>query len=180
MGAITRWPQRADRRGLRRRLRARLHHAGHRRRPDADAWRRWLRRHGLIADCVVPELHQSEQPVDRHRRAAVGARHLRQLSSSTPTAGAEVMMNDPKYLRAPHHPRRARRRRRAGRGGHGQGQAARAARPPDCAGICFSSEKADQATRGRQRHRRRAAAGRHARARRSTAPSCRSSCSPPA
>ena len=33
----------------------------------------------LIADCVVPSLHQPQQPLDRHRPAAGGARHLRQL-----------------------------------------------------------------------------------------------------
>ena len=46
------------------------------------------------------ELHQSEQPLDRHRRAA------RRCTASAATifydreAGTEVMMNDPKYLRA--------------------------------------------------------------------------------
>ena len=44
----------------------------------------WLKevlaeRHGARRRLRDPELHQPEQPVDRHRRAAVGARHLRQL-----------------------------------------------------------------------------------------------------
>ena len=36
-------------------------------------------RHGAGRRLRDPELHQPEQPVDRDRRAAVGARHLRQL-----------------------------------------------------------------------------------------------------
>ena len=45
-------------------------------------------------------VHQPEQPVDRHRRAARRCTASAATTSSTRDAGAEVMMNDPKYLRA--------------------------------------------------------------------------------
>ena len=64
----------------------------------------------------------------------------------TPTTGTEVMMNDPKWLRAPTILAALADAGRAGRGGHRQGQAAQAARAQACKGICFSSEKADQVT----------------------------------
>jgi hypothetical protein len=37
------------------------------------------------ADAVVPTFTEPQQPLHRHRRAALGARHLRQLTSTTAT-----------------------------------------------------------------------------------------------
>ena len=105
-------------------------------------------------------------------------------TSTTRDAGKEVMMNDPRFLRAPTIMQGLPRRRRQGRGGHRQGQAARAARQR--ASTCRAAApsllvgEGRQGDAGRERHRRRARAASACRCRRSTAPSCRSSCSPPA
>ena len=59
---------------------------------------RLIERRRMLAGLRGAFVHQSEQPVDRHRRAACRAWHLRQLLLDR-DAGTEVMMNDPKYLR---------------------------------------------------------------------------------
>ena len=56
-------------------------------------------RHLPDADCVVPSFTNPNNLSIVTGVAAVGARHLRQLLLR-PRARAEVMMNDPKYLRA--------------------------------------------------------------------------------
>jgi phosphonoacetate hydrolase len=56
---------------------------------------------GLVADCVVPSFTNPNNLSDRDRRAAQRARHLRQLPLYDVGSGTEVMMNDPKWLRAP-------------------------------------------------------------------------------
>ena len=76
-------------------------------------------------------------------------------------AGAEVMMNDPRYLRAPTLLAALADAGSQGRRRHGQGQAARAARPPDDGNLLLVGEGRRGDARG-QRHRRRARAGRHA------------------
>mmetsp|Transcript_5274 Transcript_5274/g.19786 ORF Transcript_5274/g.19786 Transcript_5274/m.19786 type:complete len:469 (-) Transcript_5274:1055-2461(-) len=71
--------ERAGRRAVHRRLRARLHHAGPAGRPDAAAATHPANRQlpgGRRGDA---DLHQPEQPVHRHRRAAGRARHRGQL-----------------------------------------------------------------------------------------------------
>ena len=70
-------------------------------------------------------------------------------------SGTEVMMNDPKWLRAPTHPGRARRRRPVGRRGHRQGQAAQAPRPRH-EGHLLLGREGRRGDAGRERHRRRA------------------------
>ena len=45
------------------------------------------------------DLHQPEQRLDRHRRAAVGARHLRQFHAR-PRDRREIMMTDPELMRS--------------------------------------------------------------------------------
>src|SRR6266849_4731077 len=74
------------------------------------------------------ELHQPQQYLDRHRRAACRARHLRQLSLR---CGEQHRSDDerPEMAARPFAPGRARGRRLLGHG---------------VRGICFSSEKADQ------------------------------------
>ena len=61
--------------------------------------------------------------------------------------GTEVMMNDPKYLRAADHSCRILQGRRQGCRGDRQGQAAPPARKGRWKGICFSAEKANKTTR---------------------------------
>ena len=73
-------------------------------------WPRAVRCHGWprcwpaappgLADAVVPTF-TSPNNLDRHGRAPVGARHLRQLTCRSRDAGVEVTMNDPEHLRAP-------------------------------------------------------------------------------
>ena len=95
-------------------------------RPAARRRRNLLRRR--LRDA---ELHQSQQPVDRDRRAARRCTASAATTSSTPSAGEEVMMNDPRAPARRHDPRGVFRGRRQGRGDHREGQAAQAARPPD-------------------------------------------------
>ena len=107
-------------------------------------------------------VHQPEQPVDRHRRAAFGARHLRQLllRRATPATRSDDERPEVPARAARSSPRFA----DAGAKvavvtakdklrtllGHGM------------KGICFSAEKADAGHDGGERHRRRARARRHA------------------
>jgi phosphonoacetate hydrolase len=85
---------------------------------------------------VVPSF-TNEQPVDRHRRPAVSARICGNYLFASPAV--PVMMNDPKWLRAPSilaglRCRRQRRRR------HGKGQAAQAL-GHGMKGICFRRKR---------------------------------------
>ena len=122
-------PEAADRRRLRRRLRARLPRAGGRAGAPHTSTKRFLaERHRARWATAWCPVHQPEQPVDRHRRAAA-VHGICGNYFFDRDASAEVMMNDPKYLRAPTHPRGLRRCGRQGRRGHGQGQAAQAAGP---------------------------------------------------
>ena len=100
---------------------------------------------GRLRDPVV---HQPEQPLDRLRRAAVGAWHLRQLLLGPGREwrrGAEVMMNDPRLS--------ARRHLAGGRREAGAAVAVVTAKDKlrrllgwQLKGICFSAEKADKVT----------------------------------
>ena len=56
-----------------------------------------------IADCVVADLHKSQQPIHRHRDAAI--RGIAGNFFWNPETGEEVMMNDPKFLRCGYDPR---------------------------------------------------------------------------
>ena len=122
----------------------------------------WLKRgardrHGADRRLRGPELHQPEQPVDRHRRAAVGARHLRQLllrlasrrrgDDERPEVPARADASWPRSptpaQRSPWSPPRT---------------SCASCSAIGMKGICFSAEKADEVTRGRERHRRRARA----------------------
>ena len=118
----------AHRRRLRRRLRARLHRPGGRARPRAVAEGGARDGHGAGRRLRHPELHQPEQPVDRDRRAALGARHLRQL----PVRRRHRHRGDderPEVAARADDPRRARQRRPVRRRDHRQGQAEEAPRP---------------------------------------------------
>ena len=121
-------------------------------------------------------VHQPEQPVDRHGRAAVRARHLRQLLLGP----GRRRRSDDERRQVPahrHDPRGVRRRRRQGRRHHRQGQAALAARPQAQGDLLLGGE-------GRPGHRSPPTASPTrcrwpaCRCRRSTARRCRSSCSP--
>ena len=108
----------------------------------------------LTADCVVPSFTNPNNLSIVTGTPPVGPRHLRQLSSGIAEAGAEVMMNDAKYLRAG--------TILAAFAAAGAKVAVvtakdklRALLGHKLAGICFSSEKADRGHAGRQRHRRR-------------------------
>ncbi len=150
----------AHRRRLRRRLRARLHRPGGRARPRAVAEGGARDRHDAGRRLRHPELHQPEQPVDRHRRAAVGARHLRQL----PVRRRHGHRGDderPEVAARADDPRRARQRRPVRRRDHRQGQAEEAPRPPH-EGHLLLGREGRRGDRGRERHRRRRRAGRHA------------------
>ena len=81
-----------------------------------------------IGACVDPELHQPEQPVDHHRPRRPRVHGIAGNYFYDRDAGKEVMMNDPRFLRAPTIIEGLPGCRRQGRGGHRQGQAARAAR----------------------------------------------------
>jgi phosphonoacetate hydrolase len=77
-------------------------------------------------------------------------------------ADAEVMMNDPKYLRR-HDPRRVSTTRAQGRGRHREGQAEEAPRHRDEGGIWLSSrEKAAEVTQAENGIENVAGPGRHA------------------
>ena len=78
-GRRYRLPQAARRRGLHRRLGARLHRARRRGRPRAVVRQGADAGHQPAGRLRRAELHQSQQPLDRHRPAARRARHLRQL-----------------------------------------------------------------------------------------------------
>ena len=142
---------------------------------DAPGRRRPFK--GRLRDSVV---HQPEQPVDRDRRSAFRARHLRQLflrPRANGGKGGEVMMNDPAYLRAgtilrPRSPKRG----DESRGGHGEGQTAAAARLATRRHLLLGGESRHGDARG-ERHRKRAGTGRQAGAGRVQRRSFRSSCS---
>ncbi len=138
------------RRRLCRRLRARVHQPGDRRRPHTVP--RPLRETGtcLTADCVVPSF--------------TNPNNLSIVTGAPPSvhgicgnyfwdrdAGAEVMMNDPKYLRAGTILAAFADGRRQGRRRHRQGQAARAAGPPNGRHLLFVGE-GGRGHGGRQRH----------------------------
>ncbi len=130
----------------------------------------WLKRmlaagHGADRRLRGAELHQPEQPVDRDRRAAVGARHLRQL----------LLRRRERHRSHDERPEVAARADASSRRSPTPAPAVAVVTAKDklrpllghgMKGICFSSEKADQVDAGRERHRRRAVAGRHAGARR--------------
>ena len=120
-------PKRAHCRHLRRRLRARLHRPGGRGRPHADDEAFPGRGHGadrVTAWCRASPTRTTcrSSPAPRRRCTASAATILFDVAS-----GSEVMMNDPKWLRAPSILAAARRCRRQRRRRHGQGQAAPAA-----------------------------------------------------
>jgi phosphonoacetate hydrolase len=105
----------------------------------------------LLADCVDPELHQSQQPVDHHRRppAVHGIAGNFFYDPDTGRGSDDERPEVPARADDPAPP--SRRRRREGGDGHRQGQAARPARQrprlwaPGRARR-FSAEKADKAT----------------------------------
>ena len=142
-------------------LRARVHQPGDRHRPRAVP-RRAARdghvSHRRLRRAVV---HQPEQPVDRHRRDRRPCTASAATISGTATPGAEVMMNDPKYLRAGTILAALADAGRQGRRRHRQGQAAGAARPPDGGHLLLVGE-GRRGDDGRERHRRRAGNGRNA------------------
>ena len=167
-----------DRRRLRRRLRARLHRPGRRARPRAVAEGGAGDRHRAVADCVIPSFTNPNNlsivtgaPPSVH---GICGNYFFDVAS-----GTEVMMNDPKWLRAPTILAALADAGAVGRRGHRQGQAAQAARP---------RHEAASASRPRRPTRRptpRTASRTWSswsacRCRRSTARSCRSSCSRPA
>jgi phosphonoacetate hydrolase len=119
-------------------------------RPSATGQMPWLSRrtgegHRPGGRLRGAQLHQPQQPVHRDRRTAQRARHLRQLPVRQAT-GTEVMMNDAKWLRAP--------TLLAALAEAGKSVAVVTAKDKlrsllghkMSRGICFSSEKADQAT----------------------------------
>ena len=144
-GRTYRWPDAPAGGRVRRRLRARLHQPGHRGRPRAVfrvAGATGHLPHRRLRGSVV---HQSEQPVDRDRRAPRRARDLRQLLLGSRRA------------RRSHDERRQVSARRHAFSLRWPTQAPRSPSSPprtscgrcsatSCAGICFSSEKADQVT----------------------------------
>ena len=124
------------------------------------------------------ELHQSQQPLDRHRRAARGARHLRQLLLR-PRRGRRSDDERPAVPARRTILAAFSRGRRQGRGGHRQGQAAQAPRPWHARHLLLRGE-GRPGERGRERHRRACSTSWACRCRPSTAPPSPSSCSPPA
>jgi hypothetical protein len=152
--------------GVRGRLRARLPGPGRGRPATCPGCKRTLAQGtGLVADCVVPSFTNPNNlsivtgaPPSVH---GICGNYLYDTAS-----GTEVMMNDPKWLRAPTMlaaladagktcavvTAKDKLRRCWARAWHGP------------TGICFSSEKADRHP-GRQRHHRRAGPGGHAGAR---------------
>ncbi len=139
------------RRRLHRRLRTRLHQPGDRGRPRALPRCARAARHLPHRRLRGPVVHQSEQPVDRHRRAALRPRHLRQLLLGP----RGRRRGDDERPEVPAHRDAARRVRRRGREGgrrHRQGQAARAPRPPAEGHLLLRREGRPGDGR-RQRHR---------------------------
>ena len=118
---------RAGRRGVRGRRRPRVSDGCRSRRPDPDdhaLHAGGVQRHRTQRD---PQLHRSQQPVDRHRRPSRRARHLRQFLSGPadrPGRGDDRARS----AAIAHDLRRDVEGRRADRGHHRQGQAAQAAR----------------------------------------------------
>ena len=94
-----------------------------------------------------PDLHQSQQSLDRHGRAAVGARHLRQLllrsrrrrRSDDERSQVPARRDDPGHLRPGG---------RIAGGRHRQGQAAPPARPRHARGVLFLGEGRRDDARG--------------------------------
>jgi phosphonoacetate hydrolase len=134
----------------------------------------------LIGDCVVPSFTNPNNlsivtgaPPSVH---GICGNYLFDRES-----GKEVMMNDPKFLRADTILAAFARAGCKGRRGDGQGQAAPAAGqgPAGRRGICFSAEKADKTTKARTASTMRWPSS-ACRCPRSTAPISRSSSSPPA
>ena len=182
-GRRYRLPQAAHRRGLHRRLGARLHRARRRGRPRAVVRQGADAGHQPAGRLRRAELHQPQQPLDRHRPAARRARHLRQLlprsrhgqggddERSEVPAGRDAVPGLP-ARRLPH-----RRHHRQGQAARPSGQGPGAGRRQ---GLQLLLGEVRQGDARRERHRGRQRAGRHGRCRTSTAPACRSSCSPPA
>ena len=175
--------QAAHRGGLHRRFGARLYRARRRGGPRAVVRQGADAGHQPDRRLRGAELHQSQQPVDRHRPAAVGARHLRQLlprsrhrqgsddERSEVPAGRNAVPCFP-ARRLPH------------RGRHRQGQAARAFGQGAGAGrrqglrlLLGEVRQGDAWPRTASRASMPSSAWT---CRTSTAPACRSSCSPPA
>ncbi len=183
--ATYRMAEGADGRHLHRRLGAGLHRGDDRGRPRAD-----LRplHEGWRATCW-PSASFRASPTRTTCRSSPAARRRCTASPATTSSirrpSSEVMMNDPKFLRAPTVLRRfhdagakvavvtAKDKLRAA--ASATGSTMRSGRA-----IAFSSEKADKATQEGQRHRQRAASSSASRCRTSIPPICRSSCSPPA
>ncbi len=123
----------------------------------ADGHMPWLKRvlaegTALIADCVVPSFTNPNNlsivtgaPPSVH---GICGNYLFDVDS-----GTEVMMNDPKWLRAPTHPGRAGRRRSVAAPSSPPRTSCASCSATACKGICFSAEKADEASAGRKRHR---------------------------
>ena len=132
----------------------------------------------LVADCVIPSFTNPNNlsivtgvPPSVH---GICGNYLFDVAS-----GEEVMMNDPKWLRAP--------TILAELANAGQSVAVVTAKDKlrkllghRMKGICFSAEKADEASEDENGIDRASSSASACRCRRSTAPSCRSSCSPPA
>ena len=156
-----RWPAAPARRRLRRRLRARLHQPGDRRRRRAVARPRSTARGTcLTADCVVPSFTNPNNLSIVTGAPPVGARHLRQLLLRS----RRRRRSDDERPEVParrHDPRGVRRRGREGRRDHRQGQAAHAARPSAEGHLLLGREGRPGHARGK-RHRGRARARRHA------------------
>ena len=166
-------------RRLRRRLRARLHQPGDRLR--ARAFPRGFARernlpHRRLRRSVV---HESEQPVDRHRRAAVRARHLRQL-----LLGSRCRRRSDDERSRSTCAREPSSRRSLSAGAKVAVVTAkdklRALLGHKMTGICFSSERAAEATVAAPTASKACRRSSAWPCRRCTAPSCRDSSSPPA
>ena len=157
----------ARRRGLHRRLGARLYRARRRGRPCAVVRQGPDARHQPAGRLRRAELHQSQQPFHRHRPAACRARHLRQLlprsrhgqggddERSEVPAGRDAVPGLP-ARRLPH-----RRHHRQGQAARAFGQGAGAGRRQ---GLQFLVGEVRQGQPGRERHRQGQHAGRHGRA----------------
>ena len=166
-GRTYRLPKQPDRRGLHRRLGARLHRGRRRRRPRAVVRQGAEERHQPDRRLRRAVLHQPQQPLDRHRPAAGGAWHQRQLlprsrhgqgsddERSEVPAGRDAVPGLP-ARRLPH-----RRRHRQGQAARPAGQGARAGAGQ---GLQLLVGEVGQGDPRRERHRERERAGRHGRA----------------